>query len=499
MGNRTKIKDIVNSIMALKDEDDHLSKMQRYQCLIIAKRGLQQLQYLGTRQSIRGYAAVVDENGRVTPPDNYVDYVRISILGNDGLLYPIRGNPKLDIAWRYINANQNLVVINEDEYTFSSNSNKEASYRWDDAGGFLQFQHLKTNKVIIEFVADPLLGDINNIGVHKFFVETMETYIYYQYIRTKRNVPISEKKEAERRYYNALRIAKKESIHLKKEEILQYMNINRGNIGDVGSVSGAGSVENSGGGGSDWVEPPHEGDYPDDNIPLTDYFSDRIIQWGDNNGFVTFEDYQNNSTIPLAFPFENLYDSDLRGLKYLINTTELKLEGNYFTDLSDALYLTHLQTLDLYNVLPLITVGNFSGFVELKVVSFQNDVNLTVLPVWLNNLPSLRTLDLSKTDISGHLSLEPSKDTLEFLTLNYTAISGICDLSNFSVLNTIYIKYNTGLDTTDFDNLLSQLRLAYDTFGTLNAIHFSETVVPTGGENNPDILYLESKGVTVTF
>lgn len=467
------LKNIVNSIMALKDPDDYFSNMERYQAIILAKRGLQQMRYVGTKDRLRRYRDVINEEGIIHIPKDYVDYARISLIGADGMLYPIKVNPRRDISYRYGLNNFNQVVT-LDDYSYpvvnNPDNTSEMDYFYDNNGGFIQFTNIISRNVIIEYISDPLKCDEEELGVHKYFVEPLEFYVYYQYIRTKRVVPISERKEAERRYFNSLRNARRMN-GAKLEEIYQYMGYSRGVRPTEGLIEetiptpqtptpptatappekSLWLLQNS-----EWNDYnglqnnvwDDEGIFDDGEYELTDYFSDEIISWGNSSGFTEFSDYEAYEGV-IDFDNAGMTDDDIRGIEYLSNMTELILSQNSLTEINGIKDLINLTRLDL------------------------NNNTLTTIDV--TNLTMLDELHINNNDL--------------------TEVKGIHKLTNLTKLD----LSENNLSTGEIDDILSKCKLLYDKTGLISYIILSFNSIPSGGISNPDYIYLTEHGVTVTI
>lgn len=255
---------IINDYMMSRDSDDFTSTVPRYKVLYQAKRGLRELYYDVLRE-IRAIEIELSPTlGIVLPPD-FVNYVRISWVGEDGTLHPMAVDNRMSIAEVYLqDHNYNLLFNHEgcvlqgtdlpsstttDETTDSSYNtgcssysicgdsfmpNKDNSrvftngkFRIDSSSGLIQFgSDAMGKRIVLEYISDGLYTGCegqpeDNIRVHKFAESTMLDFIYYQLIKNRRNVPANEKHRARKEFYNSRRIAKRRINSLKFSDIKQ--------------------------------------------------------------------------------------------------------------------------------------------------------------------------------------------------------------------------------------------------------------------------------------
>lgn len=261
------LKDIIDNIMVEAcNEDSYMNNIKRYYALLLAKRLIQDLHY-DVAKELRVYEGDITSSGKVIPPIDFVDYVRVSLVKPDGYLIPIFVNNKLNISYKYIQDNQNSIIIDREGYpikaeggrrteTASANTVRQfyfnefnsidyeywyenafygvkggqvsytGAYRWDSDSKEFLFDNLPSEfkTVVIEYISDPILAekDPTRLRVHKFMQSVFETGIYYKYIEKLRNVPMNEKVRARGEYYNEIRKARRR-LYTKPQEIIQKL------------------------------------------------------------------------------------------------------------------------------------------------------------------------------------------------------------------------------------------------------------------------------------
>lgn len=259
------LNDIINDYMTNRDADDYTSTVPRYKVLYQAKRGLRELYYDVLRE-IRAIELDLSPMLTVVLPPDFVNYVRISWVGEDGQLHPMAMDNSMSIAQVYLQDNNyNLLfddegcVLQDDglpagasgvdiepENTTGSNCtcysvcydgflpNKDNSrvfpngkFRLDPSAGLIQFgSDAKGKSIVLEYISDGLFTGCEGlpeaqIRVHKFAESALLDFIFYQLVKNRRNVPANEKHRARKEYYNSRRITKRRINALRFSDIKQ--------------------------------------------------------------------------------------------------------------------------------------------------------------------------------------------------------------------------------------------------------------------------------------
>lgn len=259
------LEDIINNYMMSLNPDDYTANFQRYQILFQARKGLREFYYDVVRE-IRAIALDLSPTLQVTLPPDYVNYVRISWVDSNGVLYPMAVDNNMAIAEDYLqDSDYNLLfddngcVLKGDskriegatpalnfeddlfggvysytfyETTFRPNANMSrvfinGKYKIDKQAGVIQFgSDTKGKTVVIEYISDGLYTGCEGQPekkqrVHKFAETALIDYIYFNLIKNLRNVPANEKMRARKEYYNSRRLAKNRINTLRLDELRQ--------------------------------------------------------------------------------------------------------------------------------------------------------------------------------------------------------------------------------------------------------------------------------------
>lgn len=256
------VEEVINNYLANRDSDDYTSMTPRHKILYQAYRGVREL-YFDSMSTIRAYEMTISPTLSVIVPPDYVDYVRISLVDNQGRMQPIAIDKKMAIAERYLQDNAFNILFDSEGYVLTdagdANNNNEdfdediqpctaysigsafspnkdnsqffpnGRFNIDKNRGVIQFSSdVSAKTVVIEYISDGLYVDgntrkENNIKVHKFAESALIDFIYYELIKQRRNVPANEKMRARKEYYNSRRLAQRRLNKFTKEEFLQMV------------------------------------------------------------------------------------------------------------------------------------------------------------------------------------------------------------------------------------------------------------------------------------
>lgn len=252
------LEQLINDYMMSRDADDYTSTVPRYKVLYQAKRGLREL-YYDVLKEVKAIELDLSPTLNITLPPDFVNYVRISWVGEDGQLHPMAMDNKMSIAKVYLQDNNfNLLFDNEGNvleagetpnvnvegnnlsqtcYNIcydgfapnkdNSNTFTNGKFRIDTSSGIIQFGSDAVGKtIVLEYISDGLYTENESqpdqgIKIHKFAESTLLDFIFYQLIKNRRNVSANEKHRARKEFYNSRRITKRRINSLKLSEILQ--------------------------------------------------------------------------------------------------------------------------------------------------------------------------------------------------------------------------------------------------------------------------------------
>lgn len=230
------LSDVVNNFMMMYVGDDKLvNNVNRYNVLFHAKRGIQEINYDALKNTKVVEIEVGDDLQLILPPD-YVNYIRVSVQ-NQGVLYPLHENTKINYATAYLQDNNLNVLFDQDGNVLTGTSDLDAqrimgnpqalyngtgpyagqygwyvdgdwyfgyavggyfglntetanvnpSFRVNKAGGVINFSSGVANQLIVlEYVSDGMEnGDDDSVKIHKFAEEFLYSYVKWALLNNK--------------------------------------------------------------------------------------------------------------------------------------------------------------------------------------------------------------------------------------------------------------------------------------------------------------------------
>lgn len=261
------MEEIINDFMMARDQDDYTITVPRHKILYHARQAFKEFHY-DVLQEVRVQALDLNPDTLNVPlPPDYVNYVRVSFVDENGILQPMSVNEKLNIASEYlqdhryeimyddngcplqdsssyinviknnqVTRNKSLDSGNYNYYIFNSsyepnrnmsNTFINGSYKIDKSRGIIQFDSsVGGEKIVLEYISDGLFTGClglpeKELRVHKFAEMAVRDDIYYRLIKNRRNVPANEKARARKEYYNSRRLAKLRIGTLRYSELIQ--------------------------------------------------------------------------------------------------------------------------------------------------------------------------------------------------------------------------------------------------------------------------------------
>lgn len=260
------IVDVIDTVLLDAGDEAFINKRDRIKAISAAKRWLQDNGGV-TGTNIR-MAELPVENNAIRLPGDFVDYVGLYIVSEDGYLAPLYWNENINIGqenlqdqeyFYLLDGSGNVIgahgltprVDNENPYTYygidvpalkNLNGGQKTvniqpgqvsfngAYRLDRVNREFIIDGPAVDKVVLEYVSDPILRqkikmDIGELRVHKQYREALETYLYYKLIEIKRAAPLYEKQRALRAYKLAMKRARAKQINL--PELIQVLKGNK--------------------------------------------------------------------------------------------------------------------------------------------------------------------------------------------------------------------------------------------------------------------------------
>ena len=267
------IKDIVNRFMLTYVGDDRIlpSSTKRYQVIYHAKRALQELNY-DVLKEVKAMELELGDTLQIILPSDYVNYVRISFVDQNGMFHPLIENRDTTIITApYLQDNQFNILFDQNGYPLegqsltdinsrsanlgnvsqytacgggcgdsscmsngcggpnygldTSKSNKNGTFNIDKKLGVIQFSsEVKYSTIVLEYISDGLeSNDESEIEVHKLAEACLINYIAWQMLHTKYNVQEYIVNRFRKEYFSQLNNTKIRMADLKGEKIMQLL------------------------------------------------------------------------------------------------------------------------------------------------------------------------------------------------------------------------------------------------------------------------------------
>lgn len=251
--------EIVNEFLALREDDDFLSSTSEHSIRHYVLRGIREIGF-DVSKRIRSIKIAIDStNNTVALPADYVDMVKIGVVGSDGVVHVLGENKNINYSQSNGGSTSSPQITSSsgDSKTptagFSGGSSNEefdnyVFQNYFSGGGYGQLYgigggqrygdyrlnldqnriEVDTNsgitEVVLEYIADE--GKRGNPYIHIYAAEALRSFVYYKIIERRSNVPMGEKQRARKEYYNNLRIAKSRLSNFSKDEALRIIRKN---------------------------------------------------------------------------------------------------------------------------------------------------------------------------------------------------------------------------------------------------------------------------------
>ncbi|WZE63595.1 virion structural protein [Maribacter phage Panino] len=255
------IKDIVNNFMlTVVGDRNHIQFIERDVVIFHAKRGLQELNYDSLKE-IKAVEIDLNDTLALILPEDYVKYVRVSWVDENGKFHTMVKNEETMIAKAYLQDNaynilfdengevleaqQNIYTDTFQQGTFSeegsncsgngnmggryglnpSLSNSNGWFNLDKRKGLMRFSsNVGSRTIVLEYISDGVeYNDISEIKIHKFAEKALMLYIESEILSVMDKIP----EYVVKRKVKAAHVAKLKSKNrlsgLTYEELLQVM------------------------------------------------------------------------------------------------------------------------------------------------------------------------------------------------------------------------------------------------------------------------------------
>ena len=241
-------------ILQSQDEDSYLKNTKRSFFLRHAKAGIKSLNK-SVGKDVKVIELTIGDDLRMVMPQDYVDYVRISMVSDDdecsllplninnkcfntaqaylqdheyNIIFDSDGNPIEVDGRNVVNNPYTIYEFNKDYYggQFQLDTSKLAKYgefSINERGGVIYFSsNLSGKDVVVEYLSDGLNWETINqeeIKVHKYLEEALIDYIYFKVIERRKSVPANEKERALRRMKTTIHKAKIDRANFDLQEM----------------------------------------------------------------------------------------------------------------------------------------------------------------------------------------------------------------------------------------------------------------------------------------
>ena len=276
--NYVTLRSVIDDYIITLDGDDYVSNVSDAALRNIALRGIREFGF-DVSSRVKSLKLSVDStNNTVALPADYVDIVKLGVVGGDGILYVMGHNKNLNYSMKIktgvddpnTEADESLPTtedfdstpldidansVNDLEDSKSGTGDASSSdydfYIFENyifqggigrmyglGGGHLRGEYRinldqnrieistdsGTSEVVLEYIADEARS--GNPVIHVYAEEALRCYIYYKLCERKASVPANEKARARAEYYNERRKAKARLSNFSKEEALKTIRQN---------------------------------------------------------------------------------------------------------------------------------------------------------------------------------------------------------------------------------------------------------------------------------
>lgn len=266
--NYITIDQVINDFVLGIDFDDHVGHVPDTVIRNLALRGLRELGF-DMNKVIRSIKLLVNlSNNTVDLPEDYVDWTKIGVVSDGGIIYVLGENKNINYSQSYLYDSLGNKADYDNDGVYDRADSKGATnsgspsvdssieegmesfvfrnYVYgNDYGGIYgiggghtygQFRvnldqnrielenNNNINEVVMEYVADEARS--SNPRVHVYAEEALRAYIYYRMVERKSSVPANEKARARQEYYNERRIANARMKSFSKDELMRTIRKN---------------------------------------------------------------------------------------------------------------------------------------------------------------------------------------------------------------------------------------------------------------------------------
>ena len=264
--NKVKLSQVIRDFIVTLDGDDYVSNASDIAIRNFALRGIREIGFDFGKKIKSVKLEINTENDTVALPDDFVDFSKIGIVDEDGIIRSLVQNNNINYSSRKVddestedsaagplNIPQNIIVDVEpaktatgstpnnpddsfvfDNYTFQGGTGRLYGFGGAQAAGHYRMNlddnrieiemHTNASEVVLEYIADEARS--TDPEVHVYAEEALRCYIYYKLVERKASVPANEKARARTEYYNERRKANARLSTFTKDEVIKTIRKN---------------------------------------------------------------------------------------------------------------------------------------------------------------------------------------------------------------------------------------------------------------------------------
>lgn len=118
---KESLNDIIDEILALRDENDFHYNASRRAVILNARRGLREL-HLNASREVRALRFTIPDSGIVRAPLDMIEPIRVSVLDENGFLWPLYENDQVKITQEYVLDSSDEIVFDNNGYFVTSDT-----------------------------------------------------------------------------------------------------------------------------------------------------------------------------------------------------------------------------------------------------------------------------------------------------------------------------------------------------------------------------------------
>ena len=233
--NKVTLDQLVTDFVFSMDSDDYANNASDTAVRTLALRGIRDLGF-DIMKRVKAVNIDVSATDTVPLPADYVDMLKIGIVGSDGLVYVFGENKNKNLINNntgnspdYMTGYSDFIYRNflgtEGRVYGHGGGHYSGQYRINLHENRIEFT-LSTSQasVYMEYIADEARA--TNPSIDIYAEQAIRAYIYYRLVERKSNVPAVEKQRARQDYYNERRLANARLKAFSKEEALKTIRKN---------------------------------------------------------------------------------------------------------------------------------------------------------------------------------------------------------------------------------------------------------------------------------